>query len=274
MTAPSLFDLSDRVAVVTGGAGLLGREHARALASAGARVAIVDIDREEAECAAAAVAGWTGGEVIGLPVNVTDPDSLRMLDRAVIALYGRIDVLINNAAINDRFESPELAAEQSRFESYPVAQWRRVMEVNVTGTFLAAQVMGPRMVEQGRGSIINIASTYGIVAPDPSLYERPDGARPFMKSPSYPASKGAVISFTRYLAAYWGSTGVRVNALAPGGVENGQEPWFVHNYARRTPLGRMAAPDDYRGAVVFLASDASSYMTGATLVVDGGYSVW
>ena len=270
----TLFDLAERVAIVTGGAGLLGKQHARALAEAGASVVLCDVDRDQAECAAAIVSGWTGGEVLGIEADVLDPHSLRGLERAVMARFGRIDVLVNNAAINDAFESPALAAEQSRFESYPLEQWKRVMDVNVTGTFLAAQVLGPRMVEQGSGSIINVASTYGIVAPDPSLYERPDGERPFVKSPSYPASKGAVIAFTRYLAAYWGSTGVRVNALAPGGVENQQEPWFVENYARRTPLGRMAAAHDYHGAVVFLASDASSYMTGATLVVDGGFTAW
>lgn len=266
--------LEGRVAIVTGGAGLLGRQHAQALLDAGARVVLTDLHQHEIDEAAQSIAPTGDRDVLTIAGDVTNADDVRAVRDAAVLAWGRIDVLVNNAAINDRFESPELAASESRLECYPLERWRRMLEVNVTGVYLPTQVIGCAMTAAGRGSIINVASTYGLVAPDPSLYVRPDGSVPFVKSPAYPASKGAVLALTRFVAAYWGRAGVRVNALVPGGVENGQEPYFIESYARRTPLGRMAAPADYRGAVVFLASDASAYMTGAALVIDGGYTAW
>jgi glutamate-1-semialdehyde 2,1-aminomutase len=271
---PDRFGLEGRVAVVTGGAGLLGRQHAAALADAGADVVLVDLDRAALDGAAHEVSAADRGEIITVPVDVTDPGSLADLRELLVARFGHIDILVNNAAVNDKVEAPTRDADASMFESFSLAEWRRVMDVNVTGVFLPSQVLGAEMARRGMGSIINIASTYALVGPDPSLYQRPDGSPPFVKSPAYPASKGAVLSLTRYLAAYWGRRGVRVNALVPGGVENGQEPFFIERYGERTPLGRMAAPDDYRGAITFLASDASRYMTGGTLVVDGGFTAW
>jgi NAD(P)-dependent dehydrogenase (short-subunit alcohol dehydrogenase family) len=262
--------LQGKVAVVTGALGLLGREHCRALADAGARVVLTDIDG--AACARVAPEYGTGA--LGIGVDITSEASVKALRDAILAAAGRIDVLVNNAAINDKFEDPAKAAEQSRFEAYPVALFRQSLEVNVTGTFLCAQVLGSEMARAGQGSIINVSSTYGLVAPDQSLYRKPDGTQAFWKTAAYPTTKGAVLAFTRFLAAYWGAAGVRVNALCPGGVEAGQDGWFIEAYARRTPLGRMARPDDYRGAVVFLASDASRYMTGTALVVDGGFTAW
>ena len=265
----NLFSLRNKTAVVTGACGLIGRHHCQALAEAGANVVVADVG----EAACRDLAGQLpDGPHLGLRVDVTDAESLRAARDRILAQFGHLDVLVNNAAINDTFENPALAADLSKFENFPLDSWKRSLEVNVTGVFLCSQVLGTPMAEQGRGSIINVASTYGIVGPDQSIYVDADGQQTFYKSASYPATKGAVISFTRFLAAYWGKKGVRVNTLSPGGVENRQDEFFIDNYSRKTPLGRMAAPSDYQGAVVFLASDASAYMTGANLVVDGGWT--
>ena len=265
-----LFSLRGKTAVVTGAVGLLGQHHCQALAEAGANVIACDLDKKQSQ----AFAQTLPTSSIGASVDVTDPDSLQAMLQKALDTFGHVDILVNNAAINDMFETPSLAAEQSKFENYPLTMWQKSLDVNVTGVFLCAQVIGTQMAQQGQGSIINVASTYGIVAPDQALYKTPDGQQPFYKSPAYPTTKGAVIAFTRFLAAYWGQAGVRVNTLSPGGVENNQDDYFIANYANRTPLQRMAHPTDYKGAIVFLASDASNYMTGANLVVDGGWTTW
>jgi NAD(P)-dependent dehydrogenase (short-subunit alcohol dehydrogenase family) len=266
------FSLSGKVAVVTGALGLLGRQHCRALANAGANVVATDLDSAGLEELAMELEALDRPSAFGVPADISDPDSVRMLHREIMHRFGRIDILVNNAAVNDMVENPGEALS-TRFESFPLSAWERSLKVNVTGTYLCCQTFGPSMVAQGSGSIVNIASTYGIVAPNQDLYKRPDGTQTFFKSASYPVTKGAILSFTRFLAAYWGKTGVRVNALSPGGVQNNQDEEFVARYASRTPLGRMAAPDDYHGAIIFLASDASRYMTGANLVVDGGWTI-
>jgi NAD(P)-dependent dehydrogenase (short-subunit alcohol dehydrogenase family) len=263
-----LFSLAGKTAVVTGACGLLGQNHCQALAEAGAQVVAADLHEESCM----QLAGRLGDLHMGLGVDVTDPASLEQARLKILGRYERIDVLVNNAAINDMFENPTLGSKQSMFEHYPIGMWDRSWKVNVSGVFLSSQILGGVMAEQGNGSIINIASTYGIVAPDQSIYRNEEGEQTFYKSPSYPVTKSAVIGFTKFLAAYWGPKGVRVNALSPGGVENGQDEYFKNNYSKKTLLGRMAAPSDYKGAVVFLASDASVYMTGANLVVDGGWT--
>lgn len=264
-----LFSLRGRTAVVTGALGLLGREHCRCLSEAGANMVVADLD--EAGCCEMSAA--LPGQSCGLALDVTNRESVQTVHSEVLKRFGGVDILINNAAANDMFENPSLASEQSKFENYPIESWKRMMDINITGMFICSQVIGSAMARRRTGSIINIASTYGVVAPDQTIYRNPEGEQQFFKSPAYSASKGAVIAFTKYLASYWGSSGVRVNALSPGGVENGQLEFFKENYERNTPLGRMAERTDYHGAILFLASDASRYMTGANLIVDGGWTI-
>ena len=271
----NLFSLNDKVAVVTGALGLIGRQHCRALAAAGANVVVTDIDGERCEAFAnALMTEYPGINALGTACDITDEDDVGALLHAVLGRFGSVNILVNNAAVNDMVENPAAGPELSCFENYPLAAWKRSLDVNVTGTFLCSRAIGSHMATNGGGSIINIASTYGIVAPDQSLYRNTDGSQIFYKSAAYPTSKGAVLMFTRFLASYWGRNGVRVNALSPGGVQNGQDEAFIERYALRTPLGRMADARDYQGALVFLASDASGYVTGANLVVDGGWTIW
>jgi NAD(P)-dependent dehydrogenase (short-subunit alcohol dehydrogenase family) len=274
MTAASedVLALQGRVAIVTGAAGLLGHEHCVALARAGASV--VALDRDSGALSALGERLERGGvRALCLPVDVTDADTLDQVREVVVARFGRIDVLVNNAAIDDKFQIDD-ALEESSFERYSLERFRRQLDVNVSGVFLCCQRFGLAMLEAGSGSIVNVASTYGLTAPQQDLYRDRQGNQLFYKGPAYPASKAAVIQFTRYLACYWGRRGIRVNSLSPGGVFSGQDEVFVQAYSERTPLGRMAQASDYRGALIFLASDHSLYMTGANLVVDGGWTAW
>lgn len=265
-------ELSGKVAVVTGALGLLGREHCAALAEAGAHVVLTDVNADALGAQAERLRAAGAPEAFAMEADVTRERDVDALRDAVLERFGQIDVLVNNAAIDDKFATG--AAEESRFENYGVERFRRQLDVNVTGVFLCCQRLGGVMADRGRGSIVNVASTYGLVAPNQDLYLLESGEQAFFKGAAYPASKGAVLQLTRFLAAYWGERGVRVNALCPGGVEAGQDAFFRARYAERTPLRRMAAPGDYRGALLFLSSDASAYMTGASLVVDGGFTIW
>ncbi|HMN25280.1 MAG TPA: SDR family oxidoreductase [Ignavibacteriaceae bacterium] len=270
MNSLELFSLKNKIAIVTGALGLIGKNHCIALSEAGANVVVCDLDDIKCKDFAASLPTKS----IGVGVDITKKSSVENLRDKTLKEFGKIDILVNNAAINDMFENPQAAAEQSMFENYPLEMWQQSLNVNVTGTFLCSQIIGTEMSKSKKGSIINVASTYGIVGPDQSIYKKPDGTQSFYKSAAYPATKGAIISFTRFLAAYWGDKGVRVNTLSPGGVENNQDEYFINNYSTKTPLGRMAQPTDYKGAILFLASDASSYMTGANLIVDGGWTAW
>ncbi len=265
-----LFNLKSKIAIVTGATGLIGRNHCKALADAGASIVVADLDINRCE---EVVNTLSNSDIhFAISFDITNEEEVKRASKIILEKYGKIDILVNNAAINDMFENPLLAGEQSMFENYPVDMFRKSLEANVTGTFLCCQVFGTEMSKAGKGSIINLASTYGMVGPDQSIYKDKDGNQLFFKSAAYPATKGAVINFTRFLAAYWGKKGVRVNTLSPGGVENSQDEFFIQNYSSKTPLNRMAKPTDYMGAIVFLASDASEYMTGANLVVDGGWT--
>jgi NAD(P)-dependent dehydrogenase (short-subunit alcohol dehydrogenase family) len=263
-----LFSLEGKTAIVTGGTGLIGKKHCEALSAAGANVVVADIDLNSTQ----EFAGSLGKNALGIALDVTNSASLEKAKSEILARFGTIDILVNNAAINDMFENPAMAAELSAFEKYPIESFRKSLEVNVLGVFLCSQIFGSEMAKQNSGSIINVASTYGMVGPDQNIYKNKAGEQTFFKSPSYPTTKGAILNFTRYLAAYWGKNGVRVNTLSPGGVENSQDDFFVQQYSAKTLLGRMAQPTDYQGAMIFLASDASAYMTGANLVVDGGWT--
>lgn len=269
---PDIFSVQNRVVVVTGGLGQLGRQFTQALAERGAKVAVLDLGAEERQ--AAAGASEPGGDnLLFVSVDVTDRRSIEAGLAKVEAVWGPPHALINNAALDSPPGAP--AEENGPFESYPESSWDKVMEVNVKGVVMCCQVVGGRMAEAGRGSILNIASIYGLVSPDQRIYEyRQAGGAPFFKPIAYSASKSALLNLTRYLATYWAPKNVRVNTLTFAGVFNHQDEKFLEGYCARVPLGRMAREDEYNGAVLFLVSDASSYMTGSNMVLDGGWTAW
>ncbi len=269
------FNLEGRVAVVTGGAGLLGAEFCRTLAEAGAAVMVADLNQAGAGKVAKGLteAGYAAAD-FGL--DVTRIESTRELVAVTLSTFGRLDILVNSAALDPKFD-PDAAAKgiaPGAFEDYPLEQWNTALNVNLTGLFLVTQACVKPMLDQGKkGSIINICSTYGLNGPDQRIYVK-DGKRVAYKPVYYTTTKAGVMGFTKYLAAYYAGTEVRVNALTPGGVYNNHEEYFVRNYSAKTILGRMARKDEMNGALLFLASDASSYMTGNNVVVDGGWTAW
>lgn len=270
-----LFDLTGRVAVITGGAGLLGKQYARTLLAAGARVLVADLNGDAASREAAAAVQDAGGDAIGLAVNVACPSDVSQMIETALSRWNRLDILVNNAAIDPKADVSEAAKLANTFEDFPLDAWKLSLEVNLTGAFLCAQAAGKAMVAAGRGVIVNISSTYGVVAPDQRLYQRDEEAiQTLFKPASYAVTKAGIAHFTRYLAAYWGPRGIRVNTLTPHGIFNAQDEQFVRRYNERTPLGRMARVDEMNGPLLFLVSDASSYMTGSNLIVDGGWTAW
>lgn len=249
----NLFDIKNKVVIVTGGEGQLGRQYVLSLLKAGAKVVVIDKKIKK----------WVRDDVLLQELDITNKGDLLLALADIRAAYGPPDALINNAAIDTPPSAPS-----EEFCLFPENEWDRAMDVNVKGAFLCCQVFGTAMAEVRQGSIINVSSVYGMVSPDQRIY---DG---FTKPISYSASKSALYGMTRYLATYWANKGVRVNTLTLGGVFNGQDSGFVDRYSQRVPMGRMAKPDEYNGAIQFLISDASSYMTGANLVIDGGLTAW
>jgi NAD(P)-dependent dehydrogenase (short-subunit alcohol dehydrogenase family) len=270
-----IFDLTGRTAVITGGAGLLGVKHAEAVALAGATPVLVDIAGDAAEERARQIGAKYGVAALGLPCDITRPSDVQALLQRVLDATGRVDILINNAANNPKAEAP-LGENWSRLERFSLEQWQADVAVGLTGAFLCSQTFGTEMARRGKGVILNIASDLALIAPDQRIYRRPgvsEDQQP-VKPVSYSVVKTGLLGLTRYLATYWADKGVRVNAISLGGVYNDQPDEFVQKLTGLVPLGRMADVDEYQGAIVFLCSDASSYMTGSNLVIDGGRTVW
>ncbi len=271
----ALFDLSQRVAAVTGGAGLLGAEFCRTLAEAGAHVVVVDINAAAALALAQSLT-QAGYSVQACYTDVTQPDSVQEMVASTLQSFGRLDILVNSAVLDPKFDpqhDPSGIAHTNSFEDYPLEAWNQALSVNLTGAFLCSQAAAQPMLEQGRGVIINLSSIYGLTGPDQRMYQRP--GKPVEYKPVYYAvTKAGILGLTLYLATYYTGKNIRVNALTPGGVYNNHDDDFVRAYSARAVLGRMASKDDMNGALLFLASDASAYMTGSNLVVDGGWTAW
>ncbi len=273
---PDRFDLTDKVAVITGGGGLLGREHAAALAEVGATAILTDINGPSAEQAARELGADYGDRIIPMIMDVTDPESIREINDSIHRDHGGVQVLVNNAAIDPKVGANRDIEESSRLENISLEEWKSQLAVGLTGAFLCSQIFGSAMAQAGGGVILNIASDLSVIAPDQRLYRKedlPEDQQP-VKPVTYSVIKSGLVGLTRYLATYWADQGVRVNALSPGGVYTDQPREFVQRLTNLIPLGRMAARDEYRGAVQFLCSDASKYMTGQNVVMDGGRSVW
>jgi len=276
MTQP--FDLNGKTALITGGAGLLGMEHAEALLACGATVVLADLSPQRLEAATQRlVQQYDAARIHTSAFDVSKEDAVLQAAAKLSEAVGRIDILINNAAIDPKVVDGGALKESSRLEHFPLEQWDLQVAVGLTGAFICAKVFGSAMAADGKGGVIlNIASDLAVIAPNQSLYQKaalgPD-QQP-VKPVTYSVIKSGLVGLTKYLSTYWADRGVRSNALSPGGVFNGQGDEFVQRVSALIPMGRMARREEYRGAVQFLCSDASSYMTGQNIVIDGGRSVW
>jgi len=269
------YDLQGRVAVITGGAGMLGVKHAEAIASAGGTPVLIDLFEEQAVKVADSLNKTYGIPALAICRDITKTESWNEIRDEVLSKFARVDILVNNAANNPKVEKSE-KKNFTRFENFPLEQWNNDFAVCATGAFLASQSLGAVMAERGGGIILNIASDLAVIAPDQRIY-REDGIAEELqnvKPVTYSVAKHALIGLTKYLSTYWADKNVRVNSISPGGVYLNQPEKFVEKLINLIPMKRMANPDEYQAAVLFLCSDASSYMTGQNLVMDGGRSVW
>ena len=271
----TMFDLTGRVAIITGGTGLLGQQHAEAIAIAGGIPVLADISVEGIDPKGETFKKRFGKKASVVQADITDLESVKTLRAEVLKRFGRVDILINNAANNPKMEKT-VDVEFSRLENFPLSQWSADISVGLTGAFLCAQVNGSEMAKHKQGVIVNVASDLAVIAPDQRLYRKtglPGDQQP-VKPVTYSVVKTGLLGLTRYLATYWAETGIRVNAISPGGVHNNQPDDFIQRLVNLIPLGRMANANEYQAAIIFLCSDASSYMTGTNLVIDGGRSCW
>ncbi len=272
MTYINKFSIRGKTAIVTGGAGILGSHFCRGLADAGANVAVVDIDVQKATEVANSITKNFEVKAKGIFCDLISEQSVLEMVESVVKEFGTIDILHNNAA----GKSSNLNAFFAPFEEYELDQWKEIMSTNLDSMFLVAKHVGKIMKEQGNGgSIIQTSSIYGVMGPDNRIYDGSYYYNRQINTPAiYSASKGGVVALTKYLATYWAKDGIRVNTITPGGVESGQNETFKQNYGNRIPLGRMAQAEEMVGALIYLASDASSYVTGQNILIDGGLSAW
>jgi NAD(P)-dependent dehydrogenase (short-subunit alcohol dehydrogenase family) len=264
---PQRFDLTGKVVVVTGGTGLLGSAYCRAMAEHGAQVVMADLAASNPVAKAQSIQSPQGVTALGIDCDVSSESDVVNLFAQVLQKFGRVDAVLNNAAATGEHLMRQ-GAVFTTFEESTLSVWESAIRVNLTGVYLVAREGGKAMLKNGGGSLVNVSSTYGVVGPDHRIYE----GMKFNSLPSYAAAKAGVHGLTRWLATYWGDKGIRVNTLVPGGVQNNHDPEFVKRYTQRTPLGRMARPEDMVGMMIFLVSDASAYCTGQQYFVEGGWT--